>query len=89
MLDIFDDGKIFIICMMKEQAKEFQNLKYFEIDASFKRVNTIINNNTIKEWEITLYIKNLNKCEYSQLTLQRILIQRITRYNEVYYLFIV
>ena len=64
MLDIFDDGKIFIICMMKEQAKEFQNLKYFEIDASFKRVNTIINNNTIKEWEITSYIENLNKCEY-------------------------
>lgn len=63
-IDIFDDGKIFVICMTKQQSKEFQNLKYIEIDASFKRVNTVINNSSIKEWEITSYVEKINKCKY-------------------------
>ncbi len=53
--------------MTKQQSKEFQNLKYIEIDASFKRVNTIINNSSIKEWEITSYVENIKKCEYYYL----------------------
>jgi hypothetical protein len=50
--------------MTKQQSKEFQNLKYIEIDASFKRVNTVINNSSIKEWEITSYVEKINKCKY-------------------------
>jgi hypothetical protein len=50
--------------MNKQQSKNFQNLKYFEMDASFKRVNASINNNTIKEWEITSYVENFNKSKY-------------------------
>ena len=34
------------------------------MDTSFKRVNAIINNNTIKEWEITSYVENFNKSKY-------------------------
>jgi hypothetical protein len=68
-LDIFDDGKIFIICMTKQQSQAFQNLKYIEIDASFKRVNTIINNHTIKEWEITSYVEHISKSKYYYLIL--------------------
>ncbi|CAI2185809.1 556_t:CDS:2, partial [Funneliformis geosporum] len=60
-IHISDDGKIFIVYMTKQQFIKFQNLKYFEINATFKCVNTTINKNTIKEWEITSYVKSINK----------------------------
>jgi len=47
--------------MSKQQSIKFLNLKYFEIDIAFKRVNSKIGNNVMKEFEITSYIENVNK----------------------------
>ena len=63
-LDIYDDGKVFVICMTKQQSAKFQKLKYFKIDVAFKCINIKINNHIVREFEITSYIENVNKSKY-------------------------
>ncbi|CAG8666164.1 6019_t:CDS:2, partial [Paraglomus brasilianum] len=52
----YETGQILIICMTAYQSRQLQQLKSFEIDASFKRVQGVI-----KEWEINAFIERYNK----------------------------
>lgn len=47
--------------MNKEQSEFFHELKYIEIDSSFKRINTVINGYLIKEWQICSYVEKYGK----------------------------
>jgi len=56
VIDFYETGQILIICMTAYQSRQLQQLKSFEIDASFKRVQGVI-----KEWEINAFIERYNK----------------------------
>ncbi|CAG8812727.1 18261_t:CDS:2, partial [Racocetra persica] len=51
-----DNGQLIILCLKKEQAIALSELKYFEIDTSFKRVQGVY-----KEWEINAFIEKYSK----------------------------
>ena len=50
ILDIYPNDLIILICILKDQANLLQQLEYFQIDLSFKRVKGNIN-----EFEINSY----------------------------------
>lgn len=56
IIDFYETGQILIICMTADQSRQLQQLKSFEIDASFKRVQGVI-----KEWEINAFVERYNK----------------------------
>ncbi|CAB5186067.1 unnamed protein product [Rhizophagus irregularis] len=49
-IEQFEDGQTLILCMLDFQAKALQNLKCFQIDLTFKRVQGDIN-----EFEVNSY----------------------------------
>jgi hypothetical protein len=60
-VDVYPNGQVMVICMHKEQSELLNEIKYIEIDSSFKRINTTINGYSIKEFEICSFVERYQK----------------------------
>ncbi|EXX77217.1 hypothetical protein RirG_025780 [Rhizophagus irregularis DAOM 197198w] len=66
-IEQFGDGLTLILCMLDFQAKSLQNLKCFQIDLTFKRVQGDINKFEVNSYDVMHKLTNAYQCLFTQL----------------------
>ncbi|UZO16648.1 uncharacterized protein OCT59_008029 [Rhizophagus irregularis] len=61
-IEQFGDGLTLILCMLDFQAKSLQNLKCFQIDLTFKRVQGDINKFEVNSYDVMHKLTNAYQC---------------------------